>query len=150
MFSSLAIPFALLLDKSIRDHSGQSGVLYLETMAIASAGINLSKGLIRRPRPYVYNPSVTDSEKQKRDATNSFFSGHTTISAASTFFAAKVFSDSNSNSKWKPAVWIGAAVIPLATGYYRYRAGKHFPTDVLIAMCYGAMTGIIIPQLHRR
>lgn len=150
MFSSLAIPFALLLDKNIRDHGGQSGVIYLETMAIASVGINLSKGLIRRPRPYVYNPSVPESEKHKTDATNSFFSGHTAVSAASTFFAAKVFCDNNPGSKWKPALWIGAAAFPLATGFYRYRAGKHFPTDVLVAICYGAMTGIVLPQLHRQ
>ncbi|MCX6274750.1 MAG: phosphatase PAP2 family protein [Bacteroidetes bacterium] len=148
MFSSIAIPLALLLDKNIRNHSGQSGVIYLETMAIASVGISLSKGIIRRPRPYAYNPSVPESEKQKTDATNSFFSGHTTVSAASTFFAAKVFCDYNPNSKWKPVVWIGAAAIPLATGFYRYRAGKHFPTDILVAFCYGALSGILIPQLH--
>jgi membrane-associated phospholipid phosphatase len=150
MISSLAMPFVLLLDKNIRGNSWQTGVLYFETLVFASVGINLSKGLVSRPRPYVYNPSVPESEKQKTDATNSFFSGHTTISAASTFFAAKVFSDYNPDSKWKPAVWIGAAAIPLATGFYRYRAGKHFPTDVILGYCWGALSGILIPQLHRQ
>ena len=150
MFSSLALPFALLLDKNARGNSLQTGVIYFETLAIASVGINLSKGLTRRPRPYVYNSSVPESEKQKTDATKSFFSGHTTLSAAGTFFVAKVFCDYNPDSKWKPAVWIGAAAIPLATGFYRYRAGKHYPTDVLVAICYGAMTGIVLPQLHRQ
>ena len=150
MISSLALPFVLLLDKNIRGNSLQTGVLYFETIAFASVGINISKGLVSRARPYVYNPSVPESEKQKTDATNSFFSGHTTISAASTFFAAKIFCDYHPDSKWKPAVWIGAAAIPLATGFYRYRAGKHFPTDVLLGYCWGALSGILIPQLHRQ
>lgn len=149
MISSLALPFALLLDKNIRDNSWQTAAMYFETMAIASVGINLSKGLISRPRPYVYNPSVSESEKQKTDATNSFFSGHTAISVAGTFFAATVFCDYNPDSKWKPVVWFGAAAIPLATGIYRYRAGKHFPTDVIVGYCWGAFSGIVIPQLHR-
>lgn len=150
MISSLAIPFTLLLDKNIRDHSWQIGLLYFETIAVASVGINISKGLVRRPRPYTYNPDVPESEKQKMDATNSFFSGHTTMSAAGTFFAAKVFCDTHPESKWKPAVWVGAAAIPLATGFYRYRAGKHFPTDVIIGYCWGALSGILIPQLHHQ
>ncbi|MEO8085591.1 MAG: phosphatase PAP2 family protein [Bacteroidota bacterium] len=150
MISSLAIPFTLLLDKNIRDQSWQIGLLYFETIAVASVGINISKGLVRRPRPYTYNPDVPESEKQKTDATNSFFSGHTTMSAAGTFFAAKVFCDTHPESKWKPAVWIGATAIPLATGFYRYRAGKHFPTDIIVGYCWGALSGILIPQLHRQ
>lgn len=150
MFSSIAIPFALLLDKNILNHSLKTGVIYFETIAIASVGINLSKGLVRRPRPYVYNPSVPVRAKQKTDATRSFFSGHTTTAAASAFFAAKVYCDNNPGSKFKPVIWISAAALPLATGYYRYRAGKHFPTDVIIGYCWGALSGILIPQLHRQ
>lgn len=150
MITSLAIPFTLLLDKKIRDNSWQTSVIYFETLAFASVGINLSKGFVRRPRPYVYNSSVPEEEKQKADATNSFFSGHTTISAASTFFAAKVYFDYHPDSKWKPVVWFGAAAIPVATGLYRYHAGKHFPTDVIVGYCWGALSGIIIPELHRQ
>ena len=149
LFSSLATPLLLLTDKNVRDHGLQTGILYFETVVVASVGVNLSKGLFSRPRPYVYNQSVPESEKQKNDATNSFFSGHTAMSAAGTFFAAKIFCDTHTDSKWKPAAWIGAAAIPIATGFYRYRAGKHFPTDIIAGYCWGALSGILIPQLHR-
>lgn len=150
MMASLAAPFALLLDRNILDRGWESGVIYFETIAVASLGINISKGIFSRPRPYVYNPEVQVGEKQKTDATNSFFSGHTAISAASTFFAAKIFSDYHPGSEWNSAVWVGAAAIPLATGFYRYRAGKHFPTDIIAGYCWGALSGIVIPQLHRK
>lgn len=148
LYASLASPFVLLLDQNVRENSLQTGLLYFETLLVASVGVNISKGLVRRARPYVYNPEAALSLKQKTDATNSFFSGHTAMSAASSFFAAKVFCDYNPSSKLKPAVWIGAAALPLATGYCRYRAGQHFFSDILVGYCWGALTGIIIPQLH--
>jgi len=150
LYSSLASPILLMLDKNIRENSWEASLLYLETIVVASVGINLSKGLVSRPRPYVYNPDVPGSVKQKTDATNSFFSGHTTMSAASAFFTAKIFCDYNPDSKLKPVAWICAATLPLATGYCRIRAGQHFPTDVIAGYCWGALSGILIPQLHKR
>ena len=48
--------------------------------------------------------------------------------------------------------WLyGAAAIPPAVvGYYRVQAGKHFPTDVLTGAALGAVTGILVPELHKR
>ena len=38
---------------------------------------------------------------------------------------------------------------PAFVGYLRYRALKHYPTDLLIGVFIGASLGILIPELHR-
>ena len=80
---------------------------------------------------------------------NLFFSGHTSSSAYFSFFTAKVFADTHPNSKWKPVVWGSAIALPAMTGYLRYKAGKHFPTDVIVGYGVGAAFGILIPELYK-
>jgi membrane-associated phospholipid phosphatase len=69
--------------------------------------------------------------------------------AAATFFAAKVFTDFNPDSKLKPYVWTAAAIVPAVVGYQRLRAGKHFLTDNLLGYGVGMACGILIPELHK-
>jgi len=40
--------------------------------------------------------------------------------------------------------------MPAVTGYLRYEAGRHFPTDILGGYALGALTGVLIPIMHRR
>jgi membrane-associated phospholipid phosphatase len=151
MYGSMALPALLLIDKAVRSNkdAGRVSLMYAEVLVLNAGLTNLTKELAQRKRPYNYNPDAPLSKKQQRDATSSFFSGHTSFSAASTFFMAKVYADMNPDSKWKPYVWTGAAVIPLTTGILRVAAGKHFPTDVLIGYLVGAATGILVPHLHK-
>jgi membrane-associated phospholipid phosphatase len=81
----------------------------------------------------------------------SFFSGHTSQTAAASFFFAKVITDYHPTLKpgLKAGLWIFAASIPAINGYLRVQAGKHFPTDVITGYIVGAATGWLIPQLHR-
>jgi membrane-associated phospholipid phosphatase len=85
----------------------------------------------------------------ERDARESFFSGHTSTTAAFAFSTAKIWSDHHVGSRWQPWVWVGAAAVPLTTGILRIRAGKHFPSDVLAGMAVGALCGWLVPELHR-
>jgi len=88
-------------------------------------------------------------EKITKDARESFFSGHTSVSAASCVFAAEVFCAIKPNSRWKPWVRGGSFVLPATVGFLSYRTGKHFPTDVLTGWVIGSFIGWAIPQLHR-
>ena len=149
LYSVMAAPFSLLLDKNIRNDYKNVGVIGLETYLLNAAVTGITKEIFQRKRPYVYNSTFTLAEKMERDATSSFFSGHTSMVAASYFMTAKMYSDYHPNSKALPFVWAGAATIPALTALFRVKAGKHFLTDVLVGYIVGAGIGLLVPELHR-
>ncbi|OAQ39539.1 PA-phosphatase [Pedobacter psychrophilus] len=150
-YGSFAVaPIVALIDGKQRSHYGQVSVMFIETMSAAAASFTISAGLVKRSRPLVYNTSLPLSDRQDKDAQRSFFAGHTTATAAATFFAAKVFNDFNPDSELKPYVWTAAALVPAVVGYQRLRAGKHFLTDNILGYAVGAGLGILIPELHKK
>jgi membrane-associated phospholipid phosphatase len=88
--------------------------------------------------------------KTRRDARFSFFSGHTSLTAALCFTTAKVFSDYSDIPTHEALVWTGAALFPIATGLLRFEAGKHFPSDIIAGYFLGGAIGFLVPWLHRR
>ncbi|HFA48205.1 MAG TPA: phosphatase PAP2 family protein [Bacteroidetes bacterium] len=147
-YGSAGLPLFFLADKKGRDNIHHIAVLYGETIFITAGLTLLTKYSTRRTRPFVYNSDADNNKKFKTTAKGSFFSGHASITAANTFFTAKIFSDLYPDSKWKPAVWGLAAAIPAATGYLRVKAGKHFPTDVIAGYAVGASVGLLVPHFH--
>lgn len=144
------LPFTLLAAAPIRKEAGKVGVLLAESYLITNGLTSIFKGTIKRVRPFAYNENVELAIKLEKNARRSFFSGHTSGAAVYSFFTAKVFSDYFPDSKWKPVIWTGAAIIPALTGYYRYRAGSHFPTDIITGYAVGALVGVLVPHLHRK
>ncbi|HFA48630.1 MAG TPA: phosphatase PAP2 family protein [Bacteroidetes bacterium] len=147
--ASFISQFALLTDQESRDEIGAIGVMAAEVAFINNGITNIFKGAFKRSRPFVYNPAAPMGIKKEKNARWSFFSGHASNSASYTFFAAKVYTDNNPGSKWNPYVWTTAAVVPAITSLLRVKAGKHFPTDVVVGYAVGAAIGIIVPQLHK-
>lgn len=147
--TSIAFPFALLLDKNNREHSTDLLLLTFEGAIINAGLINFTKTLVRRPRPFVYNGQAPLELKLKQEARYSFFSGHTAVSSYFTFAGAQMYNDIYPDSRHRTTVWASAAILPLVTGFGRMRAGKHFLTDVLVGYGVGAALGILVPRLHR-
>ena len=147
--ASVVTPGLLLLGKPARSKPLVLGVMMAETFLVTEGLTKMGKVIVRRNRPFTYNPDFSLGEQTNNDARQSFPSGHTSITAGFSFFAAKVFHDLHPDSKARPFVWAGAALLPAATGYARYRAGKHFPTDILVGYALGATVGILIPELHK-
>ena len=137
-----------LADKKARREALVISVLYLETFSLNGGLTQLTKNLAKRSRPYAYNPGVPLELKLGSDARKSFFSGHTSSTAASCFFAATVWSDLYPDCDWNPVVWSLAASIPAVTGYLRVHAGRHFFTDVATGYAVGAAIGWWVPALH--
>ena len=141
---------ALAFDKNIRKDWLDVLILYGESHASSSGIYVLNNSLINRPRPFNYNPDVPVEEKMANETRNSFFSGHVSTAATASFFTAKVYSDYHpelGNKKY----WLfaAAAIPPSFVAYYRYKAMKHFPTDVITGFAVGAACGILIPHLHK-
>ncbi|TAE55157.1 MAG: phosphatase PAP2 family protein [Bacteroidetes bacterium] len=155
LLGSIAAPYALsLLRKSTRSDWPQLSLMATQTFFLTYGITNLTKVAALRNRPYTYldaagNPDL-QAAQASHDARLSFFSGHSSVSAAMCFFSARVYADYYPSSKAKPWVWAGAAVIPATTALLRVKAGKHYPSDVIAGYAIGAATGLLVPLLHRQ
>lgn len=149
VLAAAALPATALLFEEGRSEIGQGLHMYGQVLFVNYAVTNLTKTLVRRPRPYAYNPNVPDHIRMERDARFSFFSGHASTASSFSFFTAAVIHRYSDSRAVRTAAWIGAAVLPAITGYYRMRAGKHFFSDVLVGYAAGAVVGVSVPLLHR-
>lgn len=150
LYGSMTLPAFLMIDKRMRQDFLPIGFIYAETALLTLGVTELVKGAVRRPRPLAYNDAFSMEERTDRDSRLSFFSGHTSITAALCFTTAKVFSDYSDNKTHKALVWTAAALVPIATAYTRFEAGKHFPSDVIAGYFVGGAIGYLVPWLHRK
>lgn len=148
LLSSLVFPIVLNLKKSQMDDKTMDVLLMGFHGLFLENGINhIVKIAAQRPRPFVYS-AIDDSDLGSK-FTKSFYSGHASTSSFLCYFGAKVFSDRYPESKLKPLVWSLAIALPATTSYLRYKAGKHFPTDVFTGYVIGGAIGYIIPTLYK-
>jgi membrane-associated phospholipid phosphatase len=148
---SIASPILLALDRRARKDWLDLITLYLVTHTVDNAIYFGAAFPIRRARPFTYNNAVPMDERIGDAKSNSFFSGHVSFAATSTFFLVKVYTDIHQIKGWKRlALFTAAAVPPGLVGYYRVQGARHFRTDALLGMVIGAGTGILIPELHRK
>lgn len=142
------VPLILMTEKQPREDVGKVAVMYLETTLLTRGLTSMTKYLRNRTRPFVYNENIPSDEKTNVAARQSFFSGHTSKTAAMCFFTAKVYADYHPESKWNTVVWSAAALVPAATGYFRVKAGRHFPSDVIVGYIVGGSIGYFVPFFH--
>ena len=147
-YTAMVSPALLFIDKDIRKDWKTVMPIWVETFAITSTLTMFAKELAKRKRPYVYSDG--NGNKYSKDALSSMWSGHTSITAASTFFIAMVYADYHPHSRWKPLMWTGCAILPALTGLTRVKAGKHYWTDVMVGYAIGALVGTMTPFIHRR
>jgi membrane-associated phospholipid phosphatase len=146
----VASPALLLFDKKVRHDWADFVTLLAVSHAVDNAIYFGAVMSVRRARPLTYNPGLPMEEKTGEAKSNSFFSGHVSFSATSTFFAAKLLTDyHNIKGIKRLLIYTGAAIPPAIVGYYRMHAGKHFKTDVLIGLIIGGASGIGVPALHK-
>ena len=154
-FAGFAMPLVFVVaDKTERQQAGKILVMYTESLAITSALYTMTAGTVQRSRPLVYpdkegNYRADEGKRASNNSQRSFYAGHTAATASASFFAAKVFSDLNPDSKFRTYVWIAAAALPAVTGYFRYEAGEHFLSDNVLGYAIGAASGILVPALHK-
>lgn len=147
---SLFLPSIIGLDKKVREEWVDILLMYFELQAYNSTFYIGTAMSVNRTRPIAYNSDALMVDRTEKGTRNSFFSGHVSTAACGTFFAAKVYNDLHPELGNKKYLVYGAAAIPPAVvGYYRLRAMKHFPSDILIGYSVGAAAGILIPELHK-
>jgi len=147
-FGAMGFPLVLLFDKEIRKDALKIAVLYTEALSITGS-LYTSSTYFNRYRPSTYNDGLTIDQKRSGNQRNSFFAGHVALVATSTFLTAKVYADYHPHSNFRWVLYGVAIGATGATGYLRHRAGKHFPSDIIVGSAIGVLSGILVPQFHK-
>jgi len=152
LIASMVTPALFLTTKSTRKDFGWLLLMGWEVMSINYGITNTVKNLTNRTRPYVYNPDLPYETRSDHDSRKALFSGHTSTTAAMSFYIATVINTYHPDMKTgaKIGLWSAAALYPAVTAYLRVASGKHFPTDVIAGYAAGAFTGWLIPYLHKK
>ena len=124
-------------------------VLFLETESIIVGMTKCAKGLSKRPRPFVYNSSLSLEKRRKKDSYESFWSGHASLAFATAVFTGYVYQNRHPGSRLIVPVWICGISCATATSIFRIRSGNHFPSDVIVGAAVGSLTGWFIPRMHK-
>jgi membrane-associated phospholipid phosphatase len=148
-YGSMPLPLVFLFDKNTRKDFVKLATLYLEAMGVTGIIYVSAVYFGDRYRPYAYNPKVPIGMRTRGGARNSFFAGHPALVGTSTFFMATVFSDYYPESKSKWLFYTLAAAATGTTAICRYLGGRHFPSDLLIGITLGPLSGILIPKIHK-
>ncbi len=149
VISTAALPALMSLHKNVRGEFYTYNNVYAQAMLSTIGQVLIVKSLVKKERPFLYGDAAPMSERTKASARFSFPSGHTAIAATACFYGAITYGYYFPKSKYKPLVWAGAVVLPLITGYLRYKAGKHFVGDIATGYAIGAANGIVFPLLFR-
>jgi membrane-associated phospholipid phosphatase len=106
------------------------------------------KIIIQRPRPFVYEDPIRLGVDPAHYS--SFYSGHTSFSAAASAAALFVMmSHGASNFLCVSFGTIGVLLIG-STGAFRVLSGRHFLTDVLAGALAGILVSWVIAYFHRK
>ena len=145
----MSLPFLFLTCKDTRKDFFKLTFLYLEAMSITGLLYTGSVYFTDRFRPYAYSDETPITWRTRGGAKNSFYAGHVALVATSTFFMAKVFADYNPDSKIKWLIYGLAGAATSTMAYWRHRGGFHFPSDILLGITQGTLTGILVPHFHK-
>lgn len=148
-YASMPVPVFFLLDNKMRKDFWKLSYLYLEAMSITGLLYTGSTYFNDRYRPYAFDERTDFDYRRRGGAKNSFYAGHVALVATSSFFFAQVYADYHPDSKIK---WLFYTIAGVSTGamtYMRHYAGQHFPSDLLLGIAQGTLTGILVPKLHK-
>jgi len=127
--SSIFLSLSLLLD---RDHFWhETGVHLATSLLISNLIVNITKKIVRRPRPYQALANVSTGPFKLKDG--SFPSGHTTAS----------FCTATALTMALPAYSLLFYSIAILIAFSRVYLGLHYPSDITIGAILGTITAML-------
>ena len=150
MRSSLLLPVTFFVNKRIRHQAIDYSLMYLKAHAINANFYTIGiPQFYRKNRPIVYYKDLNIEKRTGVRLSNSFYSGHVSVSATSFFFMARVYQDLYPDrNKIIPLAIAGGTTAFVAYG--RLKAAKHFVTDVFFGAGIGGLIGYYTPYFHRK
>jgi membrane-associated phospholipid phosphatase len=149
LYTSFALPATFLLNERMNKDFFDLALMYGEAFLINASITGIVKGIVARTRPYTYDENTPIEKKSDVNARISFYSGHTSFTALTCFFTARVFNEYLTDNTAKVLIWSAAAIYPAVIGVLRVDAHSHFPTDVIVGYIAGAVIGYLVPELHK-
>lgn len=138
----LSAGITLLLPKS--DRWGYLNQ-FTQNLWLTGNSVQLVKILVQRSRPYT--SAAGYQFNGNKDDNYSFLSGHSALTASAATTAILYAFRNNSSSTLKYTT-TSAGILALTTATLRILAGKHYPSDVLTGILFGAGVSILNAQLH--
>lgn len=142
--------FCLGLVASLANAKQNKATVLTELTQSTFIAINLCQTVkisVNRGRPYTYGRPSTDF-KTRNDA-YSFYSGHSTSSAAVSTTLWLNRSKLSSNKKINNVICFTSTLMTLSTAGLRIKANKHYPSDVLIGLTTGIGVSLLVHQVQR-
>lgn len=149
-----SLPLGLMIWKKYRREFLDIGLMYLEAQALQGMIYGYAPwgpSGTNRFRPLAYYDDFDLEVRAGGNERNSTYSGHVSTTATGFFFTAKMIDDFNPDLKpgQKILLYTGAFIPSAYSGYLRIKGLKHFPTDVALGLSMGALSGIMVPQMHK-
>ena len=144
-FSEMGISAAIVGIINPGEQPKETLIMLLEGMIINQAIVDWVKIAVNRPRPFLHtDPMLYDPYEV--DARRSFYSGHTAGAAFYSMFVAGVLTDAGIGKKGTN--FLIASAFPIAMGFSRMKAGKHYFTDVMVGAIAGTVIAWKIRKIH--
>jgi membrane-associated phospholipid phosphatase len=150
------VPLLLAAREARRGRWGNVGtfaVMYCEAYLVTKGLTETIQYSVGRTRPFLYNTRLDEATRLElgldRGAYGSFISGHTAGAFCASVFFARVFAETNPGSRANKWVWGASLAVAAISGYSRYQAGRHYPTDVIGGAIVGGLVGYLVPAFHR-
>lgn len=157
LWAGMALPFAFdALDVAVSSPSdgwngfGTDTLVLGEAISITLSISHILNFVVRRPRPYVYDPDVSDDFKDRSAAAASFPSGHTAYSFCWATTYSYIYMKRHPNSRGIWPVWLGTYGYATAVGVLRVMSNAHFLTDGIAGAALGIVVGWLVPYLRQR
>lgn len=128
--------------------AGADALVSLQVQATTILATRMLKLIVRRPRPYTFDPRVDKMERFHGDSRLSFPSGHTSAAFASASVLSLMVLERTDDAGVKAGVVAGAYVFAALVGALRVASGRHFLTDVLAGAALGSAVGWLLPQAY--
>jgi len=148
--SSLGLGAAL----TVQDRDWRTGAGTVAAMAVTASITEITKQLVQRRRPYTWDTNRTSFQADGYCSSppavgdcKSFFSGHTSMAAASAFSAVEALRSSGQLQSHVGFAYGAAALYSVGVSSFRVAAGKHYVSDVATGALVGAAVGILVPRL---
>ena len=148
LYTTMAAPLSLMLTDQGSRQPGNAGGDVPGNVAASGSSDLPGQEHFSRTRPYVYNdnPDIPWPGRWKKLPGVPFIPATPRAPLPRWFFWPASSKNSTPISSARGWVWGGCLTAAATTGYLRFAAGRHYPTDILVGAAMGAFVGYLVPS----